>query len=62
MSDLEARLESWRTVRAWLGLQQKLAERAISELEVELAAEAARRPLPTPPEWNARVDPGRGRA
>ncbi|MFE3556975.1 DUF6233 domain-containing protein [Streptomyces sp. NPDC059193] len=51
MSDLEARLESWRAVRAWLGWQQKLAERTISELEAELAAEAARRPPPPPPDW-----------
>ncbi|MGW6861399.1 DUF6233 domain-containing protein [Streptomyces xanthophaeus] len=51
MSGLEARLESWRAVRAWLGWQQKLAERAIGELEVELAAEAACRPPPPPPDW-----------
>ncbi|OKK16295.1 hypothetical protein AMK16_26995 [Streptomyces sp. CB00455] len=51
MSDLEARLESWRAVRTWLGWQQKLAERAISELEAELAAEPARRPPPQPPDW-----------
>lgn len=51
MSDPEARLESWRTVRAWLGWQLKLADRGISELEKELAAEAARRPPPPPPDW-----------
>ncbi|MFD3940048.1 DUF6233 domain-containing protein [Streptomyces sp. NPDC058611] len=47
----EARLESWRAVRAWLGWQQKLADRAISQLEGELASEAARRPPPAPPDW-----------
>ncbi|MDX3535685.1 DUF6233 domain-containing protein [Streptomyces sp. MB09-01] len=54
MSDLEARLESWRAVPAWLGwagLEQKLADRAISELEAEMAAETARRPPPPPPDW-----------
>ncbi|MFI5987334.1 DUF6233 domain-containing protein [Streptomyces sp. NPDC051555] len=51
MSGLEARLESWRAVLAWLGWQQKLAERAITALEAELATEAARRPPPAPPEW-----------
>ncbi|MGW6576352.1 hypothetical protein ACWGAN_29855 [Streptomyces sp. NPDC054945] len=51
MSELEARLESWRAVRAWLGWQQKLADRTINGLEAELAAEAARRPPPPPPDW-----------
>ncbi|MFJ7209425.1 hypothetical protein ACIQWR_38570 [Streptomyces sp. NPDC098789] len=42
-SGVRARLESWRAVSAWLGSQQKVAGRAISALETELAAEAARR-------------------
>ncbi|MFJ7209900.1 DUF6233 domain-containing protein [Streptomyces sp. NPDC098789] len=46
-----ARLESWRAVLTWLDWQRTLAERAISALEAELAAEAARRPPPPPPQW-----------
>ncbi|MFI5985155.1 DUF6233 domain-containing protein [Streptomyces sp. NPDC051555] len=51
ISGAAARLESWRAVAAWLGWQQKVAERAISALEAELAAEAAHRPPPPPPDW-----------
>nr|WSX48081.1 DUF6233 domain-containing protein [Streptomyces sp. NBC_00974] len=50
---LEARLESWRAVRAWLAWQQRQAERTIRALEAELAAGAPRRAAPTPaaPDW-----------
>ncbi|WP_331722647.1 DUF6233 domain-containing protein [Streptomyces sp. NBC_00122] len=51
MSELEARLESWRAVQAWLAWQQRQAGQAIRALEAELAAEAARRPPPPPPDW-----------
>ncbi|MFJ9080330.1 DUF6233 domain-containing protein [Streptomyces sp. NPDC102278] len=54
MSNLEARLEQWRAVRAWLAWQQRQAEQTIRTLEAQLAAaspgrSAARQPAPRRP-------------
>ncbi|MFD3717021.1 DUF6233 domain-containing protein [Streptomyces sp. NPDC058674] len=51
MGELEARLESWRAVAAWLAWQQRQAAQTIAALEAELAEVQARRPPPPPPEW-----------
>ena len=51
VSELEARLENWRVVLAWLSWQQRQAERMVRTLETELAAAKARRPPPEPPDW-----------
>ncbi|MGP3691018.1 DUF6233 domain-containing protein [Streptomyces sp. IBSNAI002] len=51
MSELEARLESWRAVLAWLSWQQRQAEEKVRALEAELAVAQARRPPPPPPDW-----------
>ncbi|MFF1414056.1 DUF6233 domain-containing protein [Streptomyces sp. NPDC058289] len=64
MSELEARLEQWRAVRAWLAWQQRQTEQTIRALEAQLAASspgrstsrqpAPRRPVPAPvsvPDW-----------
>ncbi|WP_406368161.1 DUF6233 domain-containing protein [Streptomyces sp. NBC_01546] len=53
MSGVQARLDQWRAVRAWLQWQQRQVEEKIHGLEAELAAEQSRRPLPPPPDWKA---------
>ncbi|MFI5868200.1 DUF6233 domain-containing protein [Streptomyces sp. NPDC051546] len=49
VNELEARLESWRAVRAYLAWQQRQAEQAIRALEAQLAAASYRRPAPPRP-------------
>ncbi|WP_327310037.1 DUF6233 domain-containing protein (plasmid) [Streptomyces sp. NBC_01298] len=49
MNELEARLESWRAVRAYLAWQQRQAEQAIRDLEAQLAAAARRQHAPPRP-------------
>ncbi len=44
MGELEARLESWRAVAAWLAWQQRQAAQTIATLEAELVEVRARRP------------------
>ncbi|MDD9383116.1 DUF6233 domain-containing protein [Streptomyces sp. ZAF1911] len=46
MNELEARLQQWRAVQAWLAWQQRQASQAISALEAELAAAPSHRPGP----------------
>ncbi|MER6256290.1 DUF6233 domain-containing protein [Streptomyces sp. NPDC001584] len=53
MSEVQARLDSWRAVQAWLAWQQGQVERTIRGLEAELALERDRRPPPAPPDWKA---------
>lgn len=49
MSELEARLQQWRAVRAWLGWQQRQADQTIRDLEAQLAAAASPQPGPRHP-------------
>ncbi|MFD7030233.1 DUF6233 domain-containing protein [Streptomyces sp. NPDC059917] len=55
MGEVEARLERWRAVAAWLVWQQRQAEQTIAALEAELAELQARRPPPVPPEWTVEM-------
>lgn len=60
VSELEARLENWRAVQAWLAWQQRQAGQAIRALKAEFAAAATRRPSPATPDWSW-IRSGRGR-
>ncbi|MGR4877938.1 DUF6233 domain-containing protein [Streptomyces sp. LARHCF249] len=53
MNGVQARLNSWRAVQAWLDWQQRQVAQTIAALEAQLAEQEARLPAPEPPDWKA---------